>query len=270
MSGPTDATVTAFFADLDVAGAPRELVALGGRLDVETLVAAYRAACFPWPSTGRHAGALERDARRLVRRGEVPLLPGTDPDAPLMPWMSPHPRPVLLPDRVVVHRSLRQRLRRCGWETTVDAAFDAVIAGCAERDETWISTAMSDAYRALHRAGFAHSLEVWDGDELVGGLYGVLTGRIFSGESMFHRRPDASKVGVVDLCQRFVEAGVVLVDTQDESDHMARLGQIPIHRTDYVDLVHALRDEKAVLPTERRPVIRLVAHHEAPEAGLSD
>lgn len=247
----------AFFADLDVADAPRELVALGGRLDVDTLVAAYRAACFPWPSTGRHAASLERDARRLVRRGEVPLVPGTDEDAPLMPWMSPHPRPVLIPDRVVVHRSLRQRLRRCGWKTTVDAAFDSVIAGCADRDATWISTAMSDAYRELHRAGFAHSLEVWDGPELIGGLYGVLTGRIFSGESMFHRLPDASKVGVVDLCQRAVEAGVVLVDTQDESDHMARLGQVPIHRADYVDLVHAFRDETTMLATDRRSVALL-------------
>lgn len=247
-----------FFDGLDVAGADRELVALGGRLDVATLTAAYRAGCFPWPATGKYAGPLERNARRLLRRGEVPLLPGTDPEEPLMPWMSPHPRPVLIPGRVVVHRSLRQRLRRCGWETTVDADFDAVIGGCADRDETWISEAMSDAYRALHRAGVAHSLEVWDGDRLVGGLYGVLAGRIFSGESMFHRVPDASKVAVVDLCQRFVEAGVVLVDTQDESDHMARLGQIPVHRGDYVDLVHAFRDEQATLPTDRRPVARLV------------
>ena len=251
------ATAAEFFAELDVVDAPRELVALGGRLDVETLVAASRAGCFPWPATGRFAGSLERDARRLVRRGEVPLLPGTDPDAPLMPWMSPHPRPVLIPDRVVVHRSLRKRLRHCGWETTVDTDFDAVIGGCADRDETWITDPMSDAYRALHRAGVAHSLEVWDGDRLVGGLYGVQAGRIFSGESMFHRIPDASKVAVVDLCSRCVEAGVVLLDTQDESDHMTRLGQIPVHRADYVDLVHAFRDEKAVLPTDRRPVARL-------------
>jgi leucyl/phenylalanyl-tRNA---protein transferase len=251
------ATAAAFFAGLDVADAPREVVALGGRLDVETLVAAYRAGCFPWPATGRFAGPLERDARRLVRQWEVPLLPDTDPEALLMPWMSPHPRPVLVPDRVVVHRSLRRRLRRCGWETTADADFDAVIEGCADRGETWISAAMSDAYRALHRAGVAHSLEVWDGDRLVGGLYGVQTGRVFSGESMFHRVPDASKVAVVDLCSRFVECGVVLVDTQDESDHMARLGQFLIHRADYVDLVQVLRDQRAVLPTDRRPAARL-------------
>jgi leucyl/phenylalanyl-tRNA--protein transferase len=248
-----------FFARLDVAGAPRELIALGGTLDVDTLLAAYRAGCFPWPATGPYEASLERDARRLVRRGEVPLLPGTDPSTLLMPWMSPHPRPVLLPDQVEVNRSLRRRLRHCGWETTMDHAFDSVIAGCADRDSTWITHQMQAAYRALHRAGVAHSLEVWAGDELVGGLYGVLTGRVFSGESMFHRTADASKVAVVDLCQRFVEAGVVLVDTQDESDHMARLGQVLLHRDDYLDVLHHFRDEPVDLPTEHRPAARLVA-----------
>lgn len=246
------------FARLDVAGAPRELVALGGRLDVETLVAAYRAGCFPWPATGPDEASVDRDARRLVRRGQVPLLPGTAPDEPLMPWMSPHPRPVLLPERVSVSRSLRSRLRRCGWETTMDHNFDDVIAGCADRAATWLTTGMQDAYRALHRAGHAHSLEVWAGDRLVGGLYGVLTGRVFSGESMFHRESDASKVAVVDVCQRLVEAGVVVFDTQDESDHLARLGQLLLHRDDYVEILHRSRDEKADLPGDRRPVHRLV------------
>lgn len=247
-----------FFAEVDVARAPRELIALGGTLDVDTLVAAYRAGCFPWPATGPFEEKLERDARRLVRRGKVPLLPDTDLDAVLMPWTSPHPRPVLLPDRVRVNRSLARRLRHCGWETTMDHAFDAVIAACAERDTTWITDAMQSAYRALHQAGVAHSLEVWDGEELVGGLYGVQAGRVFSGESMFHRVTDASKVGVVDLCQRFVEAGIVLIDTQDESAHMARLCQILVHRDDYLDILHHFRDEAVELPGDRRPVARLV------------
>ena len=175
-----------------------------------------------------------------------------------MPWMSPHPRPVLLPDRVTVNRSLRKRLRHCGWETTMDEAFDAVIDGCADRESTWITAGMHAAYRALHRAGVAHSLEVWAGDELVGGLYGIQTGRIFSGESMFHRVPDASKAAVVDLCRRCVEAGVVLIDTEDESEHLARLGQVLLHRDDYLDLLVHFRDEPADLPAERRPVRRCV------------
>ena len=257
-----------FFAALDVAGAPRELVALGGRLDVETLVAAYRAGCFPWPAPGPYEASLDREARRLARRGHVPLVPGTDPgQAPLLPWMSPHPRPVLVPDHVTIPRSLRKRLRHCGWETTLDRAFDDVLAGCADRDETWITPEMHDAYRALHRAGVAHSLEVWDGTRLVGGLYGVLTGRVFGGESMFHRTPDASKAAVVDLCRRLVEAGVVMIDTQDESDHLARLGQLLLHRDDYLAILHRFRDEPVDLPADRRPVDQLVSGTPVPGAA---
>jgi leucyl/phenylalanyl-tRNA--protein transferase len=163
----------------------------------------------------------------------------------------------LFPDQVTIPRSLRRRLRHCGWETTMDRAFDDVLAGCADRDETWITPAMHDAYRALHRAGVAHSLEVWAGDRLLGGLYGVLTGRVFEGESMFHRAPDASKVAVVDLCQRLVEAGVVVIDTEDESDHMARLGQLLLHRDDYLALLYRFRNEQVEVAGDRRPVARL-------------
>jgi len=245
------------FAGLDVVGAPRELIALGGVLDPPTLVAAYRAGCFPWPASGRHERSLERSARRLARRGAVPLLPGTPPTGPLVPWCSPDPRAVLLTHSVTVPRSLRQRLRRSGWETTIDAAFAQVIAGCGARDETWISPEMTTAYLALYAAGGAHSLEVWDGDRLVGGLYGVLTGRVFSGESMFFLERDASKVALVDLCARLLAAGVVLLDTQQASPHLAALGQLLIHREQYVELVHRLRDDLVVLDPARRPVARL-------------
>lgn len=250
MDGPAE-----FFEALDVGGAPRALVALGGTLDPETLVAAYRAGCFPWPSTGRHERSLERQARRLVRSGEVPLLAGDDG---LVPWCSPQPRAVLLLTEVVVSRSLRQRMRRSGWTVTVNAAFDDVVAGCANRDEgTWITDRMRQGYCALHRAGGAHSVEVWDGDELVGGLYGVLTGRVFSGESMFHRRSDASKVALVDLCDRLLQAGAALVDTQQPTDHLATLGQVQIDRLDYLEVLRRLRDDVVHLPTDRRPVQRL-------------
>jgi leucyl/phenylalanyl-tRNA--protein transferase len=246
------------FEALDVAGAPRALVALGGTLDASTLTAAYRAGVFPWPSTGRHERSLERQARRLVRTGQVPLLPGTDG---LVPWCSPEPRAVLLADRVVVSRSLRRTLRRSGWTTTVDAAFEQVLAGCADRgsEGTWITRRMAEGYTALHHAGGAHSLEVWDGDRLVGGLYGVLTGRVFSGESMFHVETDASKVALVDLCARLLEAGVVLVDTQQPTEHLAAMGQVLVHRQEYLTVLARLRDDHVVLPADRRPVSRLVA-----------
>lgn len=243
------------FAELDVAAAPRGLVALGGTLDAQTLVSAYRAGCFPWPSSGEHEQSLERQARRLVKRGLVPLLPGPDG---LVPWCSPDPRAVLLPDAVVVRRSLRQRLRTCGWTATVDAAFDDVVARCADRGEgTWITSRMQEAYGELHGAGGAHSVEVWDGERLVGGLYGVLVGSVFCGESMFHRERDASKVALVELCARALEGGLGLIDTQEETEHLASLGQVLVRRSHYLEVLMALRDRPAELATDRRPVSRL-------------
>jgi len=233
------------------------LVAVGGTLEPDALTAAYRAGCFPWPSG---EGVVDRAARRLARRGAVPLWPGEDEE---IPWCSPDPRAVLLADRVQVSRSLRQTLRRCGWTTTMNAAFEDVMAGCAApapgREDTWITRRMQAAYTALHRAGGAHSLEVWDGEELIGGLYGVLTGRVFSGESMFHRVDDASKVALVDLCARLLAAGVVLVDTQQATEHMQVMGQVMVDRAEYLAVLMSLRDDAVVLPRERLPVSRLVA-----------
>ena len=244
------------FDQLDVTSAPRAVIALGGTLEPDMLVAAYRAGCFPWPSGEEEK--LERAARRLVRRGQLPQWPGEDAN---VPWCSPDPRAVLLADRVVVSRSLRRTLRRSGWETTVDAAFDDVVAGCAApapgREDTWITSRMRSAYKALHERGGAHSLEVWDGERLVGGLYGVLTGQVFSGESMFHLVPDASKVAVVDLCSRLHAAGVMVVDTQQPTEHMASMGQLLIHRDEYLSALAVLRDRPATLDTARLPVSRL-------------
>ncbi len=243
------------FASVEVAHARRGLVALGGTLDAPTLASAYRAGCFPWPSTGEDAKKLERSARRLVRRGDVPLLPGNDG---LVPWCSPEPRAVLLPDGVVVRRSLRARLRSCGWTATVDTAFDHVVAGCADRAEgTWITPRMQQAYGELHRAGGAHSVEVWAGQALVGGLYGVLVGQVFCGESMFHRVRDASKVALVELGARLLAGGGRLIDVQEETSHLASMGQVLMHRVDYLSVLATLRDRPATLQTQRLPVARL-------------
>lgn len=245
------------FAGLDVVGARRELVALGGTLDVTTLLSAYRHGVFPWPSTGSHQQALERSALRLARRGEVLVLPGDDG---LVPWCSPEPRTVLLPEELRVSRSLRQRLRRSGWTATVDTRFDDVIAACADRaDGTWITPRMQAGYRDLHRAGHAHSVEVWDADRLVGGLYGVQVGAVFCGESMFHRTSDASKVALAELCARFRAAGGRLVDVQQDTEHLASLGSVLVHRADYVEAVRALRDVRAPMAVDRLPVERLAA-----------
>jgi leucyl/phenylalanyl-tRNA--protein transferase len=244
------------FAALAVADAPRSVIAFGGTLEPQTLTAAYRAGCFPWPSSGEDERRLARQARRLIRSGALPLLPGDDG---FVPWFSPDPRAVLLPDRVKVSRSLRRTLRRSGWTTTMDAAFDRVLAGCADRgtEGTWITTRMRQAYADLHRAGPAHSVEVWDGERLVGGLYGVLVGRVFSGESMFHVEPDASKVALVDLCARLLAAGVVIVDTQQPTEHLASMGQVVVRRAEYLHVLAQLRDHPVSLPVGPEAVARL-------------
>ena len=138
----------------------------------------------------------------------------------------------------MVSKSLRQRLRRCGWTTTVDAAFDEVVAACADRParrgHVDQPPTMRLAYGRLHRLGWAHSLEVWDGDRLVGGLYGVRVGGCFTGESMFHREPDASKVAFVDLVDRWRDAGGSMVDVQIPTDHLASLGVVGMARAEFL------------------------------------
>lgn len=243
MDGPV------FFAALEIDERWPELVAIGGTLEPTTLAAAYRAGAFPWPD------ALGPGTGRLARRSGAPRLAGPDR---AVPWMSPHPRAVLLPSMLQVSRSLRRTLRSCGWRTTVDRAFAEVMAGCAAREQTWISGRMREAYEALHAVGGAHSVEVWDGDRLVGGLYGVRTGGVFSGESMFHAVTDASKVALVELVARMTEGGITLLDTQQETEHMASLGQVPVAREDYLQVLRQLRDRPTTLPQGDRAVARLL------------
>ena len=237
------------------------LVGIGADLEPATLVDAYRRGIFPWPHPG----------------------------APL-PWFSPDPRGVIPLDGLVVSRSLRARLRRSGWETTVDRAFTAVLAGCADRPGpaaggsgrrgsgnpegvprsieiqrdppegeggTWITPPMRAAYRRLHDLGHAHSLEVWDGAELVGGLYGVGVGGVFTGESMFHLASDASKVAVVDLVARLAGAGACLIDVQMVTPHLASLGARDLPRAEFLALLAKARDQPVRLATDRLPVARL-------------
>ena len=204
---------------------------LGADLAPETLVDAYRKGIFPWPH-----------------------------DRVALPWFSPDPRAVLFAGSVHVSRSLARRLRRSGWETTVDDDFAAVVEACAARprDEgTWITPEMVRAYGRLHRLGWAHSLEVWEGEELVGGIYGVRVGACFTGESMFHRRSDASKAALVDLCRRWDEAGGVVVDVQLPTAHLASMGAVELARDVFLELLAQVRDRVVRMRVDRLPVSRL-------------
>ena len=186
------------------------LVAVGGGLSVARLRAAYSQGIFPWYNDG------------------FPVL-----------WWSPNPRAVLLADDLHVSRSLGRRLRRKDYTLTWNLAFSEVIVACGEgRDGgTWIVPEMRDAYNELHRAGHAHSLEVWQGNRLVGGLYGVQSGAVFAAESMFHRVTDASKIAVVAASRSLARAGVQLMDVQFSTTHLRSLGVQEIARDDYLKRV---------------------------------
>ncbi len=159
-------------------------------------------------------------------------------------WLAPDPRAILPLDGFKVSRSLRAARRQRDFRVTLNAAFDDVIGACADRPEgTWISRGIRVAYGELHRLGFAHSVEVWKDETLVGGLYGVSLGGAFFGESMFHRVTDASKVALLALVERMRERGFSLLDIQFMTDHLRQFGAQEIPRVEYEERLHrAVRD----------------------------
>jgi leucyl/phenylalanyl-tRNA--protein transferase len=194
-----------------------DLVGFGGDLEPGTLLAAYRAGLFPM-----HVPFESEDAE-----------PG-ESDAVEIGWWSPDPRGVLPLDGLIVSRSLRQSRRRL--RTTIDLDFAAVIEGCANArtDGQWINEEIRRAYLTLHDLGWAHSIETWQGDVLVGGLYGVAIGGLFAGESMFHQVTDASKVALIRLVDELRSDGVQrLLDVQWVTPHLASLGAVEISRGEY-------------------------------------
>ncbi len=148
-------------------------------------------------------------------------------------WVDPRRRGILPLDGFHISRSLGRRLRQQPYAIRIDTDFAGVVAGCADRPETWINEQITELYNALHRMGFAHSLEVWDGSELVGGVYGVALGGAFFGESMFSRRTDASKIALAYLVDRLSLAGFTVFDTQFVTDHLKSLGGKEVSRADY-------------------------------------
>ena len=154
-------------------------------------------------------------------------------DDPDVFWVDPQFRGVMPLDNFRISRSLAKTLRRCPFQITLNTAFEQVVTGCADRPETWINDTIFDLYRALHARGDAHAIEIWDGPDLVGGVYGITIGGAFFGESMFSRRRDASKVALAYLVDHLSRCGFVLFDTQFITDHLASLGAIEIPRKAY-------------------------------------
>jgi leucyl/phenylalanyl-tRNA--protein transferase len=200
------------FPPVDLAE-PDGLLAVGGDLSEDRLLAAYSLGIFPWYSEGS------------------PLL-----------WWSPDPRMVLFPEELKVPRRLERVIRREEFQVTFDRAFAETVRNCAEVHRTgsggtWITTEMAEAYVRLHRLGRAHSVEVWQSGKLAGGLYGISMGGAFCGESMFTLRPNASKVAFVTLVRRLGERGVSLIDCQMKTAHLAGFGAREVPRSDFVELL---------------------------------
>jgi len=170
----------------------------------------------------------------LLKAYTVGIFPMADSrDAPEIYWVDPRRRGVLPLADFHISRSLRKRLRTCGFTVTADTAFGEVVSACADRPETWINPEIRLLYEGLHEAGFAHSLEIWDGNELAGGVYGVAIGGAFFGESMFSHRRDGSKIALTYLTHRLQACGFSLFDTQFITPHLRTLGAVEIARTDY-------------------------------------
>lgn len=190
--------------------------------------------------------------------GVFPMADGRDD--PDIHWINPHHRGILPLDGFVISRSLAKRLRKADLQVTVDADFEGVVTACADRPETWISHRIQRQYRNLHRLGHAHSFEVRVGSELVGGVYGVVLGSAFFGESMFSRRTDASKIALAYAVHRLRAGGFTLFDTQFLTPHLASLGGVELSRAEYRALLaQALTRDATFWPPDYSPSAGAVA-----------
>ncbi|MDT0616906.1 leucyl/phenylalanyl-tRNA--protein transferase [Salinisphaera sp. P385] len=191
---------------------PNGLLAMGGDLSPTRLVNAYRRGIFPW----------------------------YNPEESIL-WWSPDPRAVFATDAVHVSRRLARIIRQADFAVTLDTDFSAVLDGCAaprgHNPGTWLGSDMRAAYRALHQRGLAHSIEFWRHGQLAGGLYGVALGRVFYGESMFSRQPNASRICLTLLARQLARWGFPIIDGQVGSPHLYRMGAFDMPRTEFLDLV---------------------------------
>ena len=190
------------------------LLAVGGSMSVERLITAYSSGIFPWFSVD-----------------DIPF------------WYAPDPRFVLFPDQLKIAKSMQQLIKRNAFRVSFDTCFEEVIRQCATMErqddaDTWITGDFIHAYTKLHDAGFAHSVEVWNGDNLVGGLYGIALGKIFAGESMFSLESNSSKYGFIALVQKLRSMQFLLVDCQVHTPHLEKMGAVEIPRKDFMDIIY--------------------------------
>ncbi|GDX53495.1 leucyl/phenylalanyl-tRNA--protein transferase [Bacteroidota bacterium] len=193
------------------------LIAIGGNLETATLIDAYSNGIFPWS----------------VVDGRIC-------------WFSPDPRLILLPENIAISKSMKSLLKKNQFKITIDASFEKVITECRNirlnefGEGTWILPEFQNAYTELHKNGFAHSVEVWMNNEIVGGLYGVQIGKVFFGESMFSVQSNASKAALIFLCEHCIKNGIELIDCQQTTSHLVSMGAHEISRKEFLTLLNKL------------------------------
>ena len=205
---------------------PDGLLAIGGDLSDKRLLSAYQSGIFPWYSEGE------------------PIL-----------WWSPNPRFVMFPQHLKISRSLRKTIKQKRFRISINENFEGVIKACAHtkrKDQagTWITEEMMNAYRSLHAHGFAYSVEAWDKEILVGGLYGIAIGQVFFGESMFSHQTDASKVAFATFVKHIEQLGIRLIDCQVYTDHLASLGAAAVSRNEFIQMLNELCKKPSGLGAE--------------------
>jgi len=193
--------------------------------------------------------ANQLHAKFLLHAYSIGVFPMADPEGDIY-WYSPDPRAVIELSDFKIPRSLRQRIKKGGYDIRFNTCFDQIIRQCADRPEgTWISEEIIDAYCRLHRLGFAHSVETYYGNDLAGGLYGVCLGGAFFGESMFTKITEGSKLALVSLVEHLIKRGLDLLDVQFKTGHLSRFGAIEIPRDEYLQrLQHALAIDCSFCP----------------------
>ena len=188
---------------------PNGLLAFGGKLDSPTLLTAYQQGIFPWFNNGE------------------PVL-----------WWSPNPRMVINPEAIHISRSMKKELHRHTYQITIDEVFAGVMHQCRilreKAEGTWITDEMEEAYNRLHAEGYAHSVEVWEGKALVGGIYGLAMDQMFFGESMFSKKSNTSKLAIIYLCRFLADQGIRLLDCQVPNPHLESLGGICMPRDVFI------------------------------------
>jgi leucyl/phenylalanyl-tRNA--protein transferase len=234
-------------------------VAFCADLGPDSVLSAYQHGIFPFPAPDEYARDInEFQYEDQVSDGVIGLVGSAHDDPYWVGWWSPDPRPVIKVSAVHLGRNVRRQLRRGHQRTTANDAFLRVAEECrAGREPRWLTDTLLDSMVSLHAAGWAHSIEVWQDSDLVGGAIGIGLGLVLSGDSMFSQRPDAARIAVADMAARFAQAGGALIDAQWDSPFLRSLGAEPMPREHYVSLL-AGSAERRVLPRQPLPARRLL------------